>query len=225
MSSPGLPPKSSAVAVVSTSNIAAASATVATATVTTTTTACCCESPGPNPDSCYSGGSPIGGVQLTGFGPGDSQQQAMVVVVTVAAATVAEAAAISEVDTTATAELVDGSPATSSGSGYSGGSPIGGVQVTTIDGGNGQRDLDDERFDPQPLAEDPPKLPAGELLQPVPDDPPQPPADASDFASAMNRSSFIACDIQTFCNALLIMRGVRTRAENYAFCCVGKFAE
>ncbi|KHN86515.1 hypothetical protein Tcan_11582 [Toxocara canis] len=42
-------------------------------------------------------------------------------------------------------ELVDGSPATSSGSGYSGRSPIGGVQVTTIDGGNGRHGLDGVR--------------------------------------------------------------------------------
>ncbi|VDK21126.1 unnamed protein product [Anisakis simplex] len=31
-------------------------------------------------------------------------------------------------------------------------------------------------FAPQPLADDPPKLPSGELLQPAPDEPPQPPA-------------------------------------------------
>ncbi|VDM46053.1 unnamed protein product [Toxocara canis] len=47
-----LPSTSSAVAIISTSDIVADSATVAAATVTTTTTACCCESPGPNPDSC-----------------------------------------------------------------------------------------------------------------------------------------------------------------------------
>ncbi|KHN82113.1 hypothetical protein Tcan_02696 [Toxocara canis] len=55
--------------------------------------------------------------------------------------------AISEVETAATAELVAVNPSTSSGSGYSGGSPIGGAQVKTIDGGNGQRGLDDERND------------------------------------------------------------------------------
>lgn len=40
---------------------------------------------------------------------------------------------------------------------------------------------------PHPLADEPPKLPAGELLQPAPDEPPQPPLKKPSLASAIKK--------------------------------------